>query len=157
MTASFFDRIFKSGKQTKKKSYLLLEILVALTLLSLISGLFTRGPSKLIEREILSLEKMELERVSDLLFMEWKRSLYKNRDILKDLSKGQVITLSPFSIPEISKKKWLPKIVVHVDKKKNYEGDLEAYFLNITLQIASGKTRHDFYYDLMVQQVQKKV
>lgn len=156
MNASFFDHIFKRQNKQSKKTYLLLEILIAMTLLSMMSGLFIGGPSKLIEREIASLEQMELERIADGLFLEWKRSLYKNGASWSELANGYRAALPSFSIPEVSKRKWEPQLYLKVDKKKIDDQNLESYFSNVVLTIKSGKYKHDFFYDLTIQQIPKK-
>ena len=156
MIASFFDRIFKGRNKESKKTFLLLEILIAMTLLALMSGLFIGTPSKLIEKEIASLEQMEMERIADTLFIEWKRSLYKNGADWKELTGGSVIKLSSFSIPQVSKRKWEAALHLKVEKKKINDQNLEACLLNVILTLTSGKNKHDFFYDLAIEQVQKK-
>jgi len=62
----------------KKKPFLLLEVLLALTLVILCAVPLVRQPLKLYKNEMAYLEKMERERLADWTFTEIKEILLKN-------------------------------------------------------------------------------
>jgi hypothetical protein len=62
----------------KKRTFLLLEILITFSLLTICSVPLVKQPLKLYKDEMAHLEKMELERLADWSFTEIKEILLKN-------------------------------------------------------------------------------
>lgn len=62
----------------KKKSFVLLEVLIALSLVALCLIPLVKQPLKLYKEEFAYLERMELERLADWTFTEVKELLLKN-------------------------------------------------------------------------------
>ncbi len=60
-----------------KKPFLLLELLIAITLFLFCTPLFIKDPLLLLQKEIASLEKMELQRIAENSFAVIKADLYK--------------------------------------------------------------------------------
>lgn len=62
----------------KKKPFLLLEVLIALSLVLICAIPLVKQPLKLFRDEMVHLQKMELERLADWTFTEIKEILLKN-------------------------------------------------------------------------------
>jgi hypothetical protein len=62
----------------KRKPYLLLELLIAFTLVALCAVPLVRDPLHSLRSEIRTFEKMELERLSEVSFADIKAELYRN-------------------------------------------------------------------------------
>ena len=62
----------------KRRPYLLLELLIAFSIVTLRAIPLVRTPVNVLETEILSLEKMELQRSAELAFGLIEEKLYKN-------------------------------------------------------------------------------
>jgi hypothetical protein len=67
----------------KRKAYLLLELLIALSLLVLCAIPLVRNPLFLARKEIATFEKIEMERLAELAFAELLEKLYQNEIPLK--------------------------------------------------------------------------
>lgn len=84
----------------KKRAILLLEILIALAIVSLCAIPIVRHPILFFRSQILSLHKMEFERIADLTFLEIKAKLYRKEikwDKIPFTSKNcSPETLSPY-------------------------------------------------------------
>jgi hypothetical protein len=63
----------------KKRSFILLEILIALSLITLCSVLFILSPTKLYKKQTEILWEMERERLADWTFSEIKELLLQNK------------------------------------------------------------------------------
>lgn len=62
----------------ERRPYLLFELLIALSIVSLCIVPLVRTPFAAFKKEIESLEKIELQRIAELTFAEVKEQLYKN-------------------------------------------------------------------------------
>jgi hypothetical protein len=62
----------------KKKPFLLIEVLIALSLVTLCIGPLVRQPLKMYQIEVGKLESLEKERIADWAFTEVKERLLKN-------------------------------------------------------------------------------
>lgn len=88
----------------KKRSFLLLEVLIALSLVILCSVPLVNQPLKLYKKEIKNLETMEMERLADWTFTEVKEILLKNEIPWKKIpAKSETTDLFP-----------LPPATIHI-------------------------------------------
>lgn len=71
----------------KKKAFLLLELLIAVTLVSTCSLLIGGNPMKIMLSDVSSLEKIELHRISENSLAKIKTDLYQNKIPWKGLEK----------------------------------------------------------------------
>ena len=83
----------------KKRSFLLLEILIAFTLVTVCIVPLVKQPLKLYKREIEELEVMEMERLADWTFTEIKEIFLKN-EISWDQIPGKGERSSSFPMSE---------------------------------------------------------
>lgn len=67
----------------KRKAYLLLELLIAFSILSLCIVPLVRNPMHTAKQEIYSFERMEVERLAELAFAELLEKLYSKEIPLK--------------------------------------------------------------------------
>lgn len=82
----------------KKRAFLLLEILIAFSLVALCIVPLVTQPLKLYKEEIAYLEKMEMERLADWTFTEVKEILLKNEIPWKKIP-GKHEHSASFSLP----------------------------------------------------------
>ncbi|PIS02318.1 MAG: hypothetical protein COT85_06005 [Chlamydiae bacterium CG10_big_fil_rev_8_21_14_0_10_42_34] len=86
----------------KKRSFLLLEVLFAFTLVIVCAVPLVKQPLKLYRSELEYLEKMELERLADWTFTEIKESLLKNEILWEKIpTKNEKSALFPLSAKTI--------------------------------------------------------
>ncbi len=78
--------------QMRRKTYLLLELLIAFTILSLCALPLVRNPMHMAKEEIAAFERMELERVAELAYAELLEKFYRNEIPWK--------TLDPKTLPD---------------------------------------------------------
>lgn len=94
----------------KKRAFILLEILIACTLLALCIAPLMQKPIQLYRSQISALENIEKQRLADLAFVEIKEMLLRNQIPWKKLptSKEKTIefplSLAYFQIPHCSPK-----------------------------------------------------
>lgn len=71
----------------KKRSFLLIEIIIAFALITLLMVPLIRNPIYFFKSRIKSLEKLECERIADLTFLDLKLEIYKNKNkFIKNLA-----------------------------------------------------------------------
>lgn len=78
----------------RKKTFLLLELMIGIALLALFALPSIGSPFFLMQSEIVSLERMELERISEVQFAHLKEKLYKNEipwDVIAKEEMGEPI------------------------------------------------------------------
>jgi hypothetical protein len=77
----------------KKRTYLLLELLIAFTILSFSMLLFIQSPLLFLQDEVKTLEKIELQRIADAKFAEIKGRLHL-LELKTPKQKGKIATHS---------------------------------------------------------------
>lgn len=102
----------------QKKPYLLLELLIAFTIVALCAVPFVRTPVNVFETEMRSLEKMTLQRQVELDFASVKEELYKNQIAWKILMREKAAAETHVSIITLSMGK---------DFKRDYERTRALY------------------------------
>lgn len=85
----------------KKRSFILIEILLAFVLVTICSIPLIRQPLKLYRLEIETLEQIERERLADWTFSEIKEKLFKNEISWEKIPQKNEKT-APFRLPSVS-------------------------------------------------------
>jgi hypothetical protein len=85
----------------QKRSFVLLEIIIAFSLVGLCIVPLVRQPLKLYQNEMQFLEKMELERLADWTFTEIKERLLKNEIPWGELPRGKKQRTAPYPLPPV--------------------------------------------------------
>lgn len=73
----------------KKRSFIFLEILIALSLISIFSIFIVTNPIYIYRKELLELEKLEEERIRREAFFEIREKLFKNKIPWNSFSKDK--------------------------------------------------------------------
>lgn len=76
-------------RSPKKRSFLLLELLIGISLLTFFLAPLIRDPFFLLQTEIAVLERMELERIAELEFARIKEKIYLQEIPWKTLTQGR--------------------------------------------------------------------
>lgn len=141
----------------KKCSFLLLELLIALFLLSTMILPFACLPIKALQKEYLSLQDLQLRRLADLQFASIKKDIYaQEKKFLEVLSakgpKGKVPLAEPsffiLKLGSYSKKFMIKKYGYTYLQEKEY------YLIRILIEICPEKTKakkRRFIYQLLVK------
>lgn len=85
----------------KKRTFLLLEILIAFVLVAVCAIPLVKQPLKLYKNEMAYLQKMEQERLADWTFTEIKEILLKN-EIPWEKIPAKGVETSPFPLPSVT-------------------------------------------------------
>ena len=143
-----------------KRSFLLIEILIAIALITLISIPLIKNPIYYYKSQIHSLEKIECERLADLSFLEIKISLYNNNpsweEIGSNLKEAKVRSLDSYTLKfskDLKKKEILRSYKIYAKEKKTEKN--ESYKL-ITVEISLKPINRNISYDYKYQLVAKK-
>jgi hypothetical protein len=99
-------------KYKKRRPYMLMELLVAFSIVGLCVIPLIRTPVNVFKTEIESLEKMALQRIAELSFASIKEQLYKNEISWKALSENG--TEEPHFVDKV-------KISLGKDLNRDYE------------------------------------
>ncbi len=137
----------------KKSPYLLLELLIAIALILLCASLFVQTPLKSIQKEIILLEEMELERHADNLFIETKRMLYRNMIPWENLSGKEICEMSfeKFQLKGISHKTWNSVVTIDGSEQKTGINGEDCRLLRITVLFQSPKEKRSFSYRVLAK------
>ena len=145
------------------RTFLLLELLIAFSLISLFAFPLIFSPFYRLHEEMKSLERIECERLCELLLAQVQKLLYQNAVPLKKISsKGKVSTLD-----ELTGKKWGDFDIVFgappTKQKINFDvlltwirepvkdfSNKECALLRCTFATKTEKSREEFIYDIPV-------
>ncbi len=72
------------GRDVKRKNFVLFEILIAFSLLTLTVFPFLRYPYQHVKKQIEFFYEMELQRIASAELAKWEIALYQNHEELKD-------------------------------------------------------------------------
>lgn len=143
----------------KKSPFLLLEIMVALTLVSLCFAPLTGNSIKCFSKEIELLDNMEYERIAEVSFAEIKERLLKNEIPWKELStskKEKTVHSLPvyhFSLPGFRAREVERNFKIFcLNEKEGQDGKIYRR-LRVVLEIASQKKRNHYEYLLFAQKI----
>lgn len=119
----------------KKKSFLLIEILVAISIISMLSVPLIRNPICFCKSQIKSLEKLECERIAELTFLDIKLKLISGEriNISKYVKDAISNHLPSYKLDAFKNKEILRSYVVYSKREKQTEANDIYKFLNITI------------------------
>ncbi len=143
-----------------KKPYLLLELLIALALVTLLAFPLINQPFRLLHKEIASLERTELERLSELYFAKIKERLYRNEIPWEVLAKDKQTPLFEKDKITLAHSKHIFRIKTYLWTKKRTEDDyLIGVNIVFTPKPQGGHTHKEisFFYRLFLKKENKKI
>jgi hypothetical protein len=141
----------------QKKNFLLIEILVAITLIALCSFTLMENPIRFFSHEIKTLEKIEFERIADLSFLEIKERLYKNEiswDMASTQKKAKIETLKDFDLKIGSFEKKITRSyqVWTRREKESFKGDIYRALL-VYIYLDSKSFKEVYKYRVFAQKI----
>jgi hypothetical protein len=149
----------------RKKTYLLLELMISLALISLLAIPLIHEPFELLSDEVAALERMELERISELYFAEIKEKLYCNKipwNVLEKKSKEAPAYEQETFIETLSKHRFKIKTSLWTKNTKKADEKESYHLIGVRLSfIPEPKGNHtkeiSFLYRLFIKKENKKV
>ncbi|MFA6119498.1 MAG: hypothetical protein WCT85_03230 [Parachlamydiales bacterium] len=131
----------------KKRSFLLIEILVAFSIIALISIPLIRNPICFCQTQIRSLEKLECERIAELSFLDIKVKLLKNEisSIPKNVKDAQVQYLPSYFLDSFRNQEIKRTFIVYSKKEKFYN-DETFKFVHIKIFLKPANQKDFFTY-----------
>ncbi len=147
----------------QKRSYVLLEVMIALVLVCLCLLPLALNPIKTLQKEIEMLEEIEYERIAEITFMQIKEMLLKNEIPWEDLSTSQKVkkknNLAPvfLSLPGFYEKKIERAFKIYCPHEK--EGMQSTIYRHILLSIElfnQAKKTQLYEYHLFAQKQMQK-
>jgi hypothetical protein len=151
----------------RKKTYLLLELLIGITLLTFFAFPLISQPSLMVEREIVSLERMELERISECAFAQVKQKFYRNEIPWESFASEEKKEF-PIGDEKIQIKllglganKFQKKVFLHTKSEKKINQS-EMRLVGIKISFIPKKKRYkrkevSFFYRLFVKRIPDKI
>lgn len=149
----------------RKNPFLLLELLVGVSLLALFAGPLLANPTYLFQTEVAALEKIELERISEVEFAKIKKKIYMQEISFESLTQGDTLHEEVFiSLPGISKHRF-EKMTTFKSKatKKIPEKKEEFHLIEVrTSYTPKPRFKHSskpiiFIYKILIKQMPKGV
>jgi hypothetical protein len=135
--------------QRQKRPFILLEVLIALALISLFAIPLVRAPLETIHEETKSLCNLELERNASLAFAEVKELFYTQSIPWDSLSEKKPL-VHPLGTQTIGTRTFEKTAHIHVSKEKVIRGGQTMRKLGVTLTFASPGLKQDFAYIMVV-------
>ena len=147
----------------KRRCFLLLEVLIALSILALAILPLMSLPFRFAKEEVKSLELMTLERVALSSFLDMQERLCKNSVPWSLICRRYKITLKPYeekTIPiQLNKKLkglYREKITLYSKKKEGKENPFYLVKIKLEYQRTDEKNKnnwHTFTYPLLVERI----
>lgn len=146
----------------RRKTYLLLELLIAFTLLSLSALPLVRNPMHAAKEEIAAFERMELERLAELSYAAILEKLYCNEIPWKTFDPRK-IPLTPtyqekliLTLPDFFKKNYDKKIFLWTRGEKKGPENEKVRLIGIKIVFApvgkAKKSERAFNYRALIEQ-----
>ncbi|NGX63189.1 MAG: hypothetical protein KR126chlam6_00596 [Candidatus Anoxychlamydiales bacterium] len=139
-----------------KRSFLLIEILIAISLISLLIVPLIQNPIYFFKSQIKSLEKLECERIADLTFLDLKISLYKNQIDLSNLATSKKDTsytnLEPSKLISFNDKQIDRSYKIYnksFDKKTSDNKTYKLLTIRVFLKPSDQKEKYEYEYKMM--------
>jgi len=139
-----------------KRYFLLIEILIAFAIISLFTIPLIRNPIYFCKSQIISLEKIECERIAELTFLDLKLALMKKEMNLHNISKyekeAQKIPLSSCYIETLKNKevKRFYKIYSKKEKKTINNQVFKLVNVKIYLKPVTLKKQYSYKYKIVI-------
>ncbi len=139
------------------RPFLLLEVLIAMTILTLAASTLIRQPILLHRAEVEQLENIEADRIASLTFTEIYENFLKGTvpwsqiPALKKKSKSFALPDAPFQIPPLLSRSINRSYVIETLREKQTDDGRIHRLLSIHIQIGSGHKKRQFSYQLNVE------
>jgi hypothetical protein len=134
----------------KKRHFLLIEILIALALISLFSFPLLRNPIYFCISQINSLQKIECERMAELTFLEIKLSFLKKEINLKNIPREEKealeIPLRPYYLDTLKNKEVQRSFKIYSKKEKVSKNDQVFKLVNVTILLQPKDLKKPYQY-----------
>jgi hypothetical protein len=153
----------------RKKPYLLLELIIALTLVLLCALPLVHAPLSLVKGEIQAFARMEAIRLSDLAFAEVLAKLYRNEISWDLIAKGEPVLFQKemsTQVEGICKQTFLCTSTLRSMQKKEGKNQEDLRLVKITIsfetknklwQVRSDPHKIDFVYEVFVAQMENPI
>ncbi len=142
---------------SRKPSYMMLEIMIAIALVALCALPLAFSPLKALKKELELIERLEMERIADLSFVEIKERLLKNEIPWEELStsKREKTSYKLSSLSFLIKGSGKRNVergfrILCPHEKEGYSG-IEYRHLLIKVELYLKKKPHEFQYHLFSQ------
>ena len=135
--------------QKRKRPFILLEVLIALALISLFAIPLVRAPLETIHEETKTLCKLELERNANIAFADVKELFY-TQALPWDSFLGEKPLIRPLGTQTIGTRTFEKTARIRVSKEKVIRGGQTMRKLGVTLTFASPGLKQDFGYIMVV-------
>lgn len=141
----------------QKKHFLLIEILIALAILSMLTFPLIRNPLHFCISQIQSLEKMECERIADLTFLDIKLAMMTKEidpnSIPKYEGHSPKISLSPYYLKTLKNKEVKRSYKLYAKKEKKAVNDQTIKLVNVKiyLQPKALKKPYEYKYKIVTR------
>ncbi|NGX52273.1 MAG: hypothetical protein KR126chlam5_00569 [Candidatus Anoxychlamydiales bacterium] len=140
-----------------KRSFLLIEVIIAFALITLLIVPLIRNPIYFFKSQIKSLEKLECERIADLTFLDLKLEIYNDKSkYTKNLARSKkdtpYETLDPYELVTFNKKKIARSYKIYSKNKEKETKDNEKYKLltiRIFLRPTDQKMEYEYEYKML--------
>ncbi len=143
------NKTIHSTSRKCKRPFILLEVLIALALISLFALPLVRAPLETIHEETKALCKLEVERNADLAFAEIKELFYKQAIPWDSFSKERPISYS-LSPQTIGTRTFERTAHIYVSYEKEIEGELTLRQLRVMMNFASSGLIENFKYKMVI-------
>ena len=126
----------------RRKTYLLLELLIAFTLLSLCALPLVRNPMQAAKEEIAAFERMELERHAELAYASLLEKFHRNEIAWKTFDAKTLPSLPAFQektvieLPGVLKREYDKKIFLWTKGEKKGPDDEDVRLIAIKILFA---------------------
>lgn len=150
----------------RKKTFLLLELLIGISLLAIFAIPLLANPAHLFQNQIAALEKIELERISEVEFAKLKKKIYLQEIPWETLTESGTTIKEDIiiSLPGISKHRFEKTTIFRSTGAKEFPDKKEEYHLIEikTSYMPKPRFKHAsnpilFIYRILVKQAEKKV
>lgn len=130
----------------KKKPYLLLELLIAFTLIAACAIPLVRSPLAAVRSELRTLEKNELERLSEVTFAHIKAELYQNAFAWDEIDHAK-LPKEPLRKDQIAG--FTRSIYIWTPYQKKSDNQEEHRIINVKIEFAKRGKRHAYHFQAL--------
>ncbi len=138
--------LLNNMQRRKKRTFVLLEVLIAFALLSISILPFLRYPYQHMKKELHLLFEMELERIAQNELGKWQENIYKKNDalatrIFHQEKTSPLISSDPYDV-KLSKKikrTYTKNVYIQWEKQKESENKLRSSLVSIKVEFAAPK------------------
>lgn len=143
------NKTLHSAPRKCKRPFILLEILIALALISLFALPLVRAPLETIHEETKALTRLEVERNADLAFAEIKELFYTQSIPWDSFAKDQPLTHS-LGTQKIGARTFERTAHINISWEKEIAGERTLRLLRVMLTFTSPGIKENFKYKMVV-------